>query len=115
MIASATLSPALQRACSVLYLALRKFLMLAGLIFIIALIGQQSGRFNLLDSFMGLVPSSEAAVAVEEELAALRAPFDRVGPSVPSLGHSGRPSLSTRKVSPPRTVPRYCTPALASV
>jgi len=83
MIASATLSPALQRACSVLYLALRKFLMLAGLIFIIALIGQQSGRFNLLDSFMGLVPSSEAAVAVEEELADLAAE--------PSLG-----SLSPR-------------------
>lgn len=68
MIASATLSPALQRACSVLILALRKFLMLAGLVFIIALIGQQSGRFSLLDGFFGLVPASEAAVAVEEEL-----------------------------------------------
>ncbi len=68
MIASATLSPALQRACSVFILALRKFLMLAGLVFIIALIGQQSGRFNLLDGFSGLVPASEAAVAVEEEL-----------------------------------------------
>ncbi len=68
MIASATLSPALQRACSVFILALRKFLMLAGLVFIIALIGQQSGRFSLLDGFFGLVPASEAAVAVEEEL-----------------------------------------------
>lgn len=67
MIASATLSPALQRACSVLYLALRKFLMLAGLIFIIALIGQQSGRYDLLAGFRAVVPSSEAATLVGEE------------------------------------------------
>jgi len=88
MIASATLSPALQRACSVLFLALRKFLMLAGLVFIITLVGQESGRFNLFDGFKGLVPSSEAAVAVEEDLVDLAAE-----PSLVSLSPRMRGAL----------------------
>lgn len=68
MFASTTLSPAVQRVSTVVYVLLQKFLMAAGLVFVFVLLGLLSGYLNLSDSLKSAAPVSEAAAvaAVEE-------------------------------------------------
>jgi len=68
MFASTTLSPAVQRVSTVVYVLLQKFLMAAGLVFVFVLLGLLSGYLNLSDSLKSTAPVSEAAAvaAVEE-------------------------------------------------
>lgn len=69
MIASTILPPAVQRISAVAINFFQKFLMVAGVVFIIGLIGVQSGRLDLLASFL---PSAEAVAidpAVDDEVA----------------------------------------------
>lgn len=65
MIASTVLPPALQRISTVALDFLQKFLMIAGLVFIVGLIGVQTGRLDLVENFKSLLPNAEAAVAEE--------------------------------------------------
>ncbi|WP_153129761.1 transglycosylase SLT domain-containing protein [Dechloromonas hortensis] len=68
MFASTTLSPAVQRVSTVVYVLLQKFLMAAGLVFVFVLLGLLSGYLNLSDSLKSAAPVSEAAaVAATEE------------------------------------------------
>ncbi|HJV93926.1 MAG TPA: transglycosylase SLT domain-containing protein [Azonexus sp.] len=73
------LPPAMLRASTVAYALLQKFLMVAGLIFVMGLIGLQTGSLGLPDGLKSLMPSAEAAIVedevpvaspVEEEVAA---------------------------------------------
>ena len=68
MFASTTLSPAVQRVSTVVYVLLQKFLMAAGLVFVFVLLGLLSGYLNLSDSLKSAAPVSEAAAvaAVDE-------------------------------------------------
>jgi hypothetical protein len=66
MIASTILSPAMQRVSTVVLALLQKFLMIAGLVFVVGLIGLQSGRIDLPEGLKSLISTSEAAVVEEE-------------------------------------------------
>jgi len=68
------------RVSTVIYALLQKFLMVAGFVFVLGLIGLQTGNLGLLDGLRSLLPSASAAVvegdvpevpAVEESAAAL--------------------------------------------
>lgn len=80
MFATTFLPPALLRVSTVIYALLQKFLMVAGFVFLMGLIGLQSGNLGLLDGLKSLLPSASAAVvdedvpespAAEESVAAL--------------------------------------------
>ena len=60
------LSPAMLRVSSVVYALAQKFLMVAGLIFIMGLIGLQAGHAGLVDGVKSLIFSPEVVVAEEE-------------------------------------------------
>lgn len=66
MIASTILSPAMQRVSTVVLALLQKFLMIAGLVFVVGLIGLQSGHIDLPEDLKSLISTSEAAVVEEE-------------------------------------------------
>jgi hypothetical protein len=66
MIASTVLPPALQRVSSVAVDFLQKFLMVVGFVFIIGLIGVQSGRLDLVEGLKSFLPVSEEAAADDE-------------------------------------------------
>jgi len=66
MIASTILSPAMQRVSTVVLALLQKFLMIAGLVFVVGLIGLQSGHIDLPEGLKSLISTSEAAVVEEE-------------------------------------------------
>ena len=78
MIASTVLPPALQRISSLAVNVLRKTLMVAGLVFIIGLIGLQSGRFELLSGVSPFLANAEGAVAAEAVVDAPAEPDDAV-------------------------------------
>ncbi|WP_265947554.1 transglycosylase SLT domain-containing protein [Dechloromonas sp. A34] len=63
------LPPAMLRVSTVAYALLQKFLMVAGLIFVMGLIGLQTGSLSLPDGLKSLMPSAEAA-SVEDEVPA---------------------------------------------
>lgn len=63
------LPPAMLRVSTVAYALLQKFLMVAGLIFIMGLIGLLTGSLGLPDSLKSPLPSAEAA-SIEEEVPA---------------------------------------------
>uniref|UniRef100_Q47A69 Lytic transglycosylase, catalytic n=1 Tax=Dechloromonas aromatica (strain RCB) TaxID=159087 RepID=Q47A69_DECAR len=65
MIASTVLPSALQRISTVALDFFQKFLMIAGLVFIVGLIGVQTGRLDLVGNLKSLLPSAEASVAEE--------------------------------------------------
>jgi soluble lytic murein transglycosylase-like protein len=56
------------RVSTVIYALLQKFLMVAGLVFVVGLIGVQAGNPDLLDGLKSLLPSAVAAV-VEDDAA----------------------------------------------
>ena len=60
------LPPAMLRVSSVVYALAQKFLMVAGLVFIMGLIGLQAGHAGLIDSVKALVFPAEGVVAEEE-------------------------------------------------
>ena len=60
------LPPAMLRVSSVVYALAQKFLMVAGLIFVMGLIGLQAGHAGLVDGLKALVFPGEAVVAEEE-------------------------------------------------
>ena len=60
------LPPAMLRVSSVVYVLAQKFLMVAGLVFIMGLIGLQAGHAGLIDGVKALVFPAEDVVAEEE-------------------------------------------------
>lgn len=67
MFASTVFSPAMSRVSSLALALLQKFLMVAGLIFVMGLVGLQSGHLGLLDSLKSLLVPSAVASPPEEE------------------------------------------------
>lgn len=66
MFATTILPPAMLRVSSVVYALAQKFLMVAGLVFVMGLIGLQAGHSGLVDGLKSLLSPSEAVVAEEE-------------------------------------------------
>jgi len=66
MFATTFLPPAMLRVSTVIYALLQKFLMVAGFVFLMGLIGLQSGNLGLLDGLKSLLPSASAAVVEED-------------------------------------------------
>ncbi len=62
------LPPAMLRVSSVVYVLAQKFLMVAGLLFVLGLIGIQAGHAGLIDGLKSLVSPAEAVVAEQEVL-----------------------------------------------
>jgi len=58
--------PAMLRVSTVILALLQKFLMVAGLVFVMGLIGLQTGNLGLLDGLKSLLPSASAAVVEED-------------------------------------------------
>ena len=65
------LPPAMLRVSTVVYALARKFLMAAGLVFVIVLIGLQAGHTGLIDGLKSLVSPAEVVVVEEEAVEAL--------------------------------------------
>ncbi len=65
MFATTFLPPALLRVSNVIYALFQKFLMVAGLVFVAGLIGQQTGNAGWLDGLKSVLPSANASVAKE--------------------------------------------------
>src|SRR5512145_855863 len=59
------LSPALQRVSNVVSTLFQKFLMVAGLVFVIGLIGLQTGYLGLTDELQSVLPLAAASVSEE--------------------------------------------------
>lgn len=66
MFATTFLPPALLRVSTVIYALLQKFLMVVGLVFVIGLIGLQTGNFSLLDGLKSMLPSAAASDIAED-------------------------------------------------
>ena len=66
MFATTILPPAMLRVSSVVYALAQKLLMVAGLVFVMGLIGLQAGHSGLVDGLKSLLSPSEAVVAEEE-------------------------------------------------
>jgi len=80
MIAAPVLSPAMQRVSSVLYVLLRKFLMLAGLVFVVGLAALQSGHLDLLAAWQEPQAAPEGVAAQEEVVELVAASNAEPGP-----------------------------------
>lgn len=65
MFATTILSPALQRISNVVYALLQKFLMAAGLVFVMGLVGLQTGHLDSFEGLRSLMPSAVASVVDE--------------------------------------------------
>ncbi len=68
MFASTVFPAAMSRVSSVALALLQKFLMVAGLVFVMALIGLQTGHLGLADLLKSFVTSAEATVPEEESI-----------------------------------------------
>lgn len=68
MIASTVLPPAMQRVSAVALDFLQKFLMVVGFVFIMGLLGVQSGRFDLIEGLKSFLPSAEASIEDDESV-----------------------------------------------
>ena len=66
MFAMTILPPAMLRVSSVVYTLAQRFLMVAGLVFVMGLIGLQAGHAGLIDGLKSLLSPGEAVVAEEE-------------------------------------------------
>lgn len=74
MFASTIFPAAMSRVSSVALALLQKFLMVAGLVFVMALIGLQTGHLGLADLLKSFVTSAEATVPEEESIELPAAP-----------------------------------------
>jgi len=66
MFATTFLPPVMLRVSTVVYVLLQKILMVAGLVFLMGLIGLQTGKLDFPEGLKTLLPSANAAVAEEE-------------------------------------------------
>ncbi len=81
MFATTVFPPAFLRASFALFALLRKFLMVAGLVFLMGLVGLQAGHSGLIDGLRTLIPSSEVMDA-EEDASAFAAPAEQSAPAL---------------------------------
>ena len=65
MIASTIRSPAMQRVSSAVLVLLQKFLMVAGIVFVMVFVGIQTGHSGLIQGLSSLLPSAEISVLEE--------------------------------------------------
>lgn len=77
MFATTVFPPAFLRASFAVYAVLQKFLMVAGLVFLIGLFGIQAGHSGLIDGLKSLMPSTEVSDVEEEEI---EAPVEQAAP-----------------------------------
>ena len=70
MFATTVFPPAFLRASFAVYALLQKFLMVAGLVFLIGLVGIQAGHSGLIDGLKTLISSTEVVDAKEEAVEA---------------------------------------------
>lgn len=70
MFATTVFPPAFQRASFAVYALLQKFLMAAGLVFLIVLAGIQTGHSGLIEGLQSLMPSTDASAVETEEVEA---------------------------------------------
>lgn len=85
MIATTLFPPAMLRVSSVCFALLQKSLMVIGLVFVMGLIGLQSGHLGLLDGLKSLLPSVEAAPLDEKVVPD--------APDAPAAGESLTPRM----------------------
>ena len=81
MIATSLFPPAMLRVSLVVFALLQKSLMVIGLVFVMGLVGLQSGHLGLLDRLKSLLPSVEAA-PLEEKVADSAAAGESAGESL---------------------------------
>ena len=86
MFATTFLPPAVLRVSNVIYALFQKFLMVAGLVFVTGLIGLQTGNAGWLDGLKTLMPSANASVAEDGDVAPLAARDETVSLSPRMLG-----------------------------
>ena len=77
MFASTVFPPAFMRASFAVYALLQKFLMVAGLVFLIGLVGLQAGHAGLIDGLKTLLSVLRRSTDAEEEES--RHPRNRAG------------------------------------
>ena len=70
MFATTVFPPAFLRASFAVYALLQKFLMAAGLVFLIVLAGIQAGHSGLIEGLQSLMPSTEVSLVETEEVEA---------------------------------------------
>jgi hypothetical protein len=88
MFATTVFPPAFLRASFAVYALLQKFLMVAGLVLLIGLVGIQAGHSGLIEGLKTLMSSTEVADANEEDVA------DPV--EIESPGEQSAPALSPK-------------------
>ncbi len=91
MFASTVFSSAMLRVSAVALVLFQKFLMVAGLVFVLGLIGIQAGHAGLIDGLKSLMPSAEASV--DDELADELPAELSVEPTVETLSPKMRGAL----------------------
>jgi hypothetical protein len=80
MFASTVFPPAFLRASHAVLALLQKFLMVAGLVFLVGLFALQTGHSGLIEGLKTLILSSEAALDDEED--AVDAPVEQAAPAL---------------------------------
>ena len=80
MFTTTVFPPAFLRASFAVYALLQKFLMAAGLVFLICLVGLQAGHSGLIEGLKTLIPSSEASDIEEED--EVEAPVEQSAPAL---------------------------------
>ncbi|HEX9195070.1 MAG TPA: transglycosylase SLT domain-containing protein [Azonexus sp.] len=88
MFATTVFPPAFLRASFAVYALLQKFLMAAGLVFLIVLAGIQAGHSGLIEGLQSLMPSTEVSLVETEEV---EAPVESSAP--PALNPKMRGAL----------------------
>lgn len=91
MFATTFLSPAIQRVSNVVYALLQKLLMIAGLVFVMGLIGLQTGHLGWPEGLQSVMPSATASVI--EEVPAASPAESPIEPPVASLNPRMRGAL----------------------
>ncbi len=86
MFATTVISPAFLRASFAVYAVLQKFLMAAGLVFMVALFGLQSGHPSLIERLTAMMPGAESVEVDVPELASEpMPPAKQATPEAPAL------------------------------
>ncbi|MBP5996352.1 MAG: transglycosylase SLT domain-containing protein [Azonexus sp.] len=111
MFATTILPPALLRVSSVVYALAQKFLMVAGLIFVMGLIGLQAGHAGLVDGLKSLIFPGEAVVTEED---AAEAPVEESAVSLNPRMRGALDYVSKRyRVSTDALLPIFATAEVA--
>jgi soluble lytic murein transglycosylase-like protein len=86
MFATTVISPAFLRASFAVYAVFQKFLMAAGLVFMVVLFGLQSGHPSLIERLTDMMPGAESVEVDAPELASEPAtPAKQATPETPAL------------------------------